>query len=256
MSFALAALFWEIEPLLVASPPLFALAKYLALHQPDSRRIQSRSRFSAGWWARFSRDCVADYGQLSPRHHFRGSLRALLWFSDDFCRRLAGAEREFLRRILDCVHRLVPGERRGKPVAAGSFEKIAGRTPGDRRDAARLSSCFRRITLQELVDKYILPARARYVIVNGEPGTAGMMTPTEIHEAPSPHGRPRRLPRLWFRFRNWIPRARTRCCGRRSRRWDADGVNQFPVVDGEALSECSRGKTLCTILRVLREFAA
>ena len=245
-SLALAAFFWEIEPLVAGWQPLFALAEYLAQLEPDSCSLQSHSRFPAGrgthssrlvWriTGNFHRATIAAgvtgrfFGFLLI---FLGVWRALtgdivggIWvaFIGWFLESAAGSQlqQEGLKNLLG-GHRVMDAMRR-------DFPQVTGETP-----------------LRKWCDRAILPSGARYAIVTSaeRPGRNGD-TGGHSRTCRTRRGRPQWQPRRWFPFKGWLPPSPTRCFGRLSKRWGATGSTSSRFWMGMGWSGSFREKTSC-----------
>jgi hypothetical protein len=119
-SFALAALFFFAEPLLVNIRPALAVAKYLALINGMLGTVQPDSRISVRWWASFSSHRLRSLEKLSTGYVHRCQHRTILWISFYHYGRIAGTERERWQWIVDGIHRLVPRKRSRSPNPAAN----------------------------------------------------------------------------------------------------------------------------------------
>jgi Zn-dependent protease/predicted transcriptional regulator len=256
VSFALAAFFWELEPLLVWSQPLYALAKYLALlnlilgvfnlipgFPLDGGRV-----FRAIVWRitgkyQKATAIAATAGRLfgfllifiGVWQALTGNFIGGLWiaFIGWFLESAAGAQlrQEVVKSLL--------GEHKVQDAMHRDFLHVSGDTP-----------------LQELVDKYVLPSGARYVVVNGSGNPAGMVTLAAIRETPRPAWPTTKasqvmtpLPKLATTQPNAVLWTAVERMGR-------DGVNQLPVVDGSAIVGVLSREDILHYLQVLRAVAA
>src|SRR2546428_8916703 len=174
VSLALAAVFWGLEPLVVFSSPLLALTKYLAYlnlvlgvfnlvpgFPLDGGRVLRAIiwRFTGQYQrataiaAATGRFCGFFLIFLGFWQVLGGNLLNGLWiaFIGWFLESAAGSllQQEGLESLI--------GERRG----AGAMKRDFPRVSGD-------------LTVQELVDKYVLPAGARFFVGDGTGGPAGL----------------------------------------------------------------------------------
>lgn len=99
---------------------------------------------------------------------------------------LADIRRKFPEWPVDRVYWLVPGKPAGSLLQQEGLKSLIG----ERRVADAMKRDFPRVpgdlTVPELVDKYVLPAGARYFVVNGTGGAAGLVTLASIKETPRP----------------------------------------------------------------------
>src|SRR5205085_9500203 len=105
---------------------------------------------------------------------------------------------------------------------------------GERRVADAMKRDFHRVpgdvSVQELVDKYLLPAGVRYFVVDGTGGPAGLVTLRNIKETPRPSWPQTRVSQVM------VPLGQLDTIRPDARLWSAlekmgrDGVNQLPVV--------------------------
>jgi len=108
VSFALAAFFWELEPLLASSQPLYAVAKYLA----TLNLILGIFNLIPGFPLDGGRVLRAMIWRLTGQYRRATSIAALtgrfIGFALIFFGSVAGLARQFYWRPLDCVYWLVP----------------------------------------------------------------------------------------------------------------------------------------------------
>ncbi len=255
-SLALAALCWELEPLFAPSHPLFALAEYLALlnlvlaifnlipgFPLDGGRIfraivwrvtgnYHRATVTAGIAGRFFGFLLIFIGVWQA---FTSDLIGGIWiaFIGWYLESAAGSQlqQESLKNLLG-GHRVADAMRR-------DFLQV----PAD-------------ATLQDLVDRYLLPAKARCVIVTKPGGAAGMATLAAIREVPR-HAWPATLASNIM-----VPFQKLETTQPNAVLWSAlekmgrDGVNQLPVVDGNGIVGMLSREDIVHYLGVLRSFPA
>ncbi len=255
-SFALAAFFWEMERLLVSSPPLFALAKYLAIlnlilaifnlipgFPLDGGRV-----FRAAVWAitgKYRR--ATNIAVLSGRFFgflliFIGVWQALrgafingLWIAFIGWYLESAASRQLQQEVLkDLIgaHTVEDAMRRDFPLIAGD------------------------VRLQELVDNFVLAADNRYFMVSGAGGPAGMVTLAAIRTVP------RSMWPATTASEVMIPLQKLDTTGPDTPLWSTlenmgrDGVNQLPVVRGNGIVGMISREDILHYLRALRAVAA
>jgi Zn-dependent protease len=235
MSFAVAAVCWEIEPLLTSSQPLFALAEYLALlnlilalfnlipgFPLDGGRV-----FRALWW-RFSNDyhratmAAAFSGRFfgflliffGLWHLLTGDVAGGIWiaFIGWFLESAAGTQlhQETLKNLL------------GGHTVADAMQRTFPQVPAG-------------VTIDELAERTGLLSNGRPVIVSSAEGAAGMVTLPAIRSVPL---------EAWpstVAAQVMTPFAKIDTTQPGAVLWSAlekmgrDGVNQLPVVDGNGI---------------------
>jgi Zn-dependent protease/CBS domain-containing protein len=235
VSLALAALFWELEPVVAFSDPLLALTEYLALinlvlgifnlipgFPLDGGRVlraiiwrftgnYQRSTGIAAGVGRFCGFLLIFVGlwQILGGNFLNGLWIAFIgWFLESAAASLL--QQEGLKSLIG-QHRVADAMRRDFP-----------RVPAD-------------LTVQDLVDKYVFPSGGRYFIVNGNGGAAGLVTLAAVKHTPRP---------LWPETtvsQVMVPLQRLTTIRPDALLWSAlekmgrDGVNQMPVIDGNGI---------------------
>lgn len=254
VSVALAAFFWEIEPLLAGSPAWFAAAKYLALL-----------------------NLILAIFNLVPGFPLDGGrvLRALVWKATgryEQATAVAATTGRFIGFLLIFwgVWDVVTGNfinglwiafigwylesAAGAQMQMQSAKSLIGMhrvAEAMRRDFARVPGG---VTLGELVRQFVLTANHRNFVVQGTQGT-GLLTLRGIQHVPQGAWESMRAEQAM------IPPARLDTTTPETGLWDAlekmgrDGVNQLPVVErGEIVGMLSR-EDILHYLRMLQVFA-
>lgn len=256
VSFAVAAFFWEIEPLFSGAPAWFAVAKYLALlnlilaifnlipgFPLDGGRVlraivwratgaYQRATAAAAVTGRFFGFVLIVWGVWEV---FLGHFIGGLWiaFIGWYLESAAGAQLQ-----LESARALV-GEHRVADAMRRDFPRIPGAT-----------------TLQDLVDHFVLAGSSRYFVVDAGSGGVGLVTIETIRTVPRPAWPTTTADQVM------IPAERLDTTTAETGLWAAlekmgrDGVNQLPVVvDQRIVGMLSREDTF-HYLRVLRSFAS
>jgi Zn-dependent protease/CBS domain-containing protein len=235
VSFALAALFWELEPLVAFSPPLLAIAKYLALinfvlgffnlipgFPLDGGRVlraflwrvtgksQQATRIAAatGRFFGFALIFLGVWQALS------GSFFNGLWiaFIGWFLESAAGSQFQ-----QDLMKRLIADHRVGEAMTH-DLPQIPGN-----------------VTVQDLVDKHVLTRGLRCFVVTGGNHPVGMVTLSRIRETPRAGWPTTTVSQIM------IPLEKLATVRPEAGLWSAlqkmgrDGVNQLPVVGGDGI---------------------
>jgi Zn-dependent protease/CBS domain-containing protein len=255
VSFGLAALFWELEPLLLWSSPLFALAKYLALinlilggfnlvpgFPLDGGRVfrsiiwkitgkYQRATVTAAVTGRFIGFFLIFLGVWQA---LSGNLIGGLWiaFIGWFLESAAGSQlhQEALRSLLG-EHRVVDAMKRDFPRVDGAF------------------------TLQDLVDKYVLKEGAHYLVVSTN-GSTGLVTPAAIRAVPRAAWPSTTASQIMVPLQKLDKTRPDALLWSALEKMGRDGVNQLPVVaDGDAIVGVLSRDDVLHYLRVLRMFA-
>ncbi len=253
-SFALAALCWEIEPLVASSQPFFALAEYLALinlilaifnlipgFPLDGGRV-----FRALWW-RFSNNyhratmAAAFSGRFfgflliffGLWHLLTGDVAGGIWiaFIGWFLESAAGTQlhQETLKNLL------------GGHKVADAMERSFPQVPAG-------------VTIEELAQQTGLPSNGRSVFAMLPDGAAGLVTLAAIRGVPH---------EAWpstAAAQVMIPLSKVDSTQPNAVLWSAlekmgrDGVNQLPVVDGNGIVGILSREDILHYLSVLKTF--
>ncbi|MBZ5698910.1 MAG: site-2 protease family protein [Acidobacteriia bacterium] len=254
VSFALATLFWELEPLVAFSSPLLALTKYLALLNlvlgafnllPGFPLDGGRVLRAFVWRVTSNYQRATAVAAVTGRFFgffliFMGVWQALagnfiggLWiaFIGWFLESAAGSQlqQEALKSLI--------GEHRVLDAMKQDFLQISGD-----------------VTLQELVDKHVLPGGARCFVVSDASGLTGMVTFAGIR------GVSRSAWPTTTASQVMVPVQKLVTIRPDARLWSAlekmgrNGVNQLPVVDGNGIVGMLSREDILHYLGVLREF--
>ena len=255
-SLALAALCWEVEPLVAASQPLYALAKYLALlnlvlgvfnlipgFPLDGGRVfraivwritgnYHRATIAAGVTGRFFGFLMIFIGVWMA---LTGNLFGGVWiaFIGWYLESAAGSQlqQEALKNLLG-GHKVADAMRRDFPQVSGE------------------------VTLQELADRGILPLGARYAVVTDPHGAVGLLTLAGVH------GVPRQAWPLTMATQVMVPFQKLATTQPNAMLWSAlekmgrGGVNQLPVLEGNGIVGMLSREDIVHYLGVLQPFAA
>jgi Zn-dependent protease/CBS domain-containing protein len=256
ISFLLAALFWEVEPLVIRSQPLFALVEYLALL-----------------------NLILGIFNLIPGFPLDGGrvFRAIVWrFTGKYRRStaIAATAGRFMGFVLIFVGvwQALSGNFIGGLWTAfiGWFLESAAGTQlqqenvkwllGDHRVNDAMSRDFPQIsadvTLQTLVDNDILPHGVRYFVVNAQNGMPGLVTLATIRKVPRSEWPTTTASQVM------VPLQRLDSTSPDAALWSAlekmgrDGVNQLPVVQGTGIVGILSREDVVHYLHVLQGVAA
>jgi len=255
VSFALAAFFWEIEPLLAYVSPWNAVAACLALMNLvlalfnlipgfplDGGRVlraviwratgaYQRATVAAAITGRFVGFLLIAFGIWEI---FRGALVNGLWiaFIGWYLEAAAGSQLQLeSARALMGQHRVADAMRRDFPRVAGD------------------------VTLQTLVDHFVLSESSRYFVVSGGMAGEGLITLSTIRSVP------REAWPVTTAAQVMIPAARLDTTtpdaglGAALEKMGRDGVNQLPVVEGSQIVGILSREDILHYLRVLQTLA-
>jgi Zn-dependent protease/CBS domain-containing protein len=255
VSFALAALFWEIEPLFTSIPPLFALTRYLALlnfilgvfnlipgFPLDGGRVfrailwratgkLHRATMIAGVTGRFFGFFLIFLGvwMALTGNFFNGLWIAFIgWFLDS----AAGSQmqQELVKNLLG-RHTVAEAMKREFPQVSGG------------------------LTLQELVDRQILAGGLRAFVVNSGNGSTGLVTLSGIRAVPRSEWANTNVSQVM------VPLEKLHTIRPDAELWTAfekmgrDGVNQLPVIERSGIVGMLSRDDLLHYLRVLQALA-
>ena len=256
VSFALAAFFWEIEPLLAGELPWFEVVKYLALlnlilaifnlvpgFPLDGGRVlravvwratgaYQRATAAAALTGRFFGFVLIFWGVWEA---LRGNFIGGLWiaFIGWYLESAAGAQLQMeAAKSLMGTHRVADAMRRDFPRVGGGA------------------------TLEEIAERLVTAGGSRYLVVSDSGGSQGLVTLGSIQSTPRPAWATTTAAQVM------IPTDKLDTTSPETGLWEAlekmgrDGVNQLPVMQGgEIVGMLSREDILHT-LRVLQTFAA
>ena len=256
VSLALAAFCWKVEPLVAASQPVFALAKYLALlnfvlavfnlipgFPLDGGRVlrailwrftgnYHRATLTAGITGRFFGFLLIFFGVWQA---LTGNLTGGIWiaFIGWFLESAAGSQlqQEAMKNLL------------GGHKVADAMRHDFAQVPGE-------------ITIQELVDRTPLPSGARCAIVMAPHGPAGLVTLTAIRELPRQEWPTTAVARIMVPFQNLATTQPNAVLWSALEKMGRDGVNQLPVLEGNGIVGILSREDVLHYLSALQAFAA
>jgi Zn-dependent protease len=256
VSFILAAILWVIAPLLTASEPLYAICRYLALlnfilgvfnlipgFPLDGGRVLRAVAWRITGKYRRATSIAATTGRFFGfLLIFMGVWQALggnfiggLWiaFIGWFLESAAGSQlqQEVLKSLL--------GEHKVADAMRRDFPKVAGN-----------------ITLHDLVENYILPGGARYMIVNDGSGSTGMITLAGIRHVPRPEWPTTTASQVMVPLQKLETTRPDAILWSVLEKMGRDGVNQMPVVDANGIVGMLSRDDVVHYLQLLRELAA
>lgn len=254
MSMVLAAVCWELEPMLAASQPLYAVIEYLALlnlilalfnlipgFPLDGGRVfraivwrvthnYHRATVVAAVTGRFFGFLLIFLGVWQA---LAGDIAGGIWvaFIGWFLESAAGSQlqQETLKNLLG-GHKVADAMQR-------NFVHVSG-------DA----------TLQELVDRYILPSNARTVIVTAPDGTEGVVTLAAVRETPSQAWPSTMASQVMAPIRNLDTTRPGAILWSALEKMGRDGANQLPVVDESGVVGMLSREDILHYLSVLQSF--
>ena len=255
-SVALAAFFWELEPLLGGRQQLFALVEYLALlnlilalfnlipgFPLDGGRVLRalvwritgnfhRATVAAGVTGRFFGFLLIFFGVWRA---LSGDIVGGIWiaFIGWFLESAAGSQlqQEGLKNLLG-GHRVIDAMRR-------DFPQVTGETP-----------------LQDVVDRGILPSGARYAIVTSAGRPVGLVTLGGIRSVPHQAWSTTMAAQAMVPFQRLATTQPNAVLWTALEKMGRDGVNQLPVLDGSGVVGILSRDDILHYLSALRAIAA
>ncbi len=255
VSFALAALCWELEPLVAFSSPLLALAEYLAF----LNLVLGIFNLIPGFPLDGGRVLRAIVWKVSGKYHRATSVAAFTGRFFGFLLIFIGVWQAIGGNLLNGLWIAFIGwfleSAAGSQMQQEALKSLIGEysvLEAMRRDFPHVSGD---VTLQELVDKHVLPGGVRYFVVTDEHGPAGMVTLASIR------GVPRAAWPTTTAAQVMVPVQKLDTIRPDARLWSAlekmgrDGVNQLPVVDGNGIVGMLSREDILHYLSVLRAFA-
>jgi len=253
-SFALAAFFWEVEPLVSASQPLFALAEYLAVinlilavfnlipgFPLDGGRVfrailwritgnGHRATIAAGITGRFFGFLLIFYGVW---HILTGDLAGGLWiaFIGWFLESAAGSElhQEALKNLLG-GHKVADAMQRSVPQVSGG------------------------ISLQALAEQTGLPSNGRAVVVTSSQGAIGLVTLAGLRSVSHESWPSTTVSQVMTPISGIDTTQPGAILWSALEKMGRDGVAQLPVLDGNGVVGMLTREDIVHYLSVLKSF--
>ncbi|HZD48446.1 MAG TPA: site-2 protease family protein, partial [Silvibacterium sp.] len=255
-SFALAAFFWELEPVVSSIPQLFALLKYLAFLNlvlaifnlfPGFPLDGGRVLRAAVWRVTGSYKRATTAAAISGRFLgflmiFAGVWMALtgaffngLWtaFIGWYLESSAGSllQQELMKNLIGS-HRVAEAMRREFPRIPGS------------------------VTLQELVDRFVIAGDGHCFIVNDERGPAGIVTLAAIRSVPRSAWPATTAAQVMLPIQNLATTAPDTPLWTALEKMGRNGAEELPVVQGNGVVGLLSREDVLHYLRVLKTLAA
>jgi Zn-dependent protease len=255
-SFALAAFFWELEPLVVSIPQLFALAKYLALlnlilaifnlipgFPLDGGRVLRAIVWRVSGKFRQATNIAAVTGRfvgfllifLGVWQALRGAFINGIWiaFIGWYLESAASVQlqQEALKSLV--------GDHQVKDAMRHDFPGISGD-----------------IKLQELVERFIVAGDSRYFIVRGPGGPTGIITLAAIRAVPRSTWPVTTVSQAMIPFHKLAATYPGASLWSALEEMGREGVNQLPVVEGDGIVGMLSREDVLHYLGVLRALAA
>lgn len=256
VSLALAALFWESEPFLVASPELFALAKYLAFlnlilavfnlipgFPLDGGRVlrailwrftgkQQRATAIAATTGRFFGFLLIFLGVWQA---LRGAFIDGLWtaFIGWYLESAAGSQLQ-----MDSMKGLI-----GQHKVIDAMNRDFPRVSGD-------------VSVQELVESLILKEGRRFFVVSGPGGPRGLITLASVQSIPRNAWSTTTASQVMIPFERMVATSPEVPLWTALETMGRDGVNQVPVTDGTGIVGVLSREDIVHYLGLLRTFSA
>jgi Zn-dependent protease len=253
-SFALAVLFWELEPLLAFSQPLFALAKYLVL----LNLVLGAFNLIPGFPLDGGRVLRAIVWRVTGKFQRATTIAAVTGRFFGFLLIFAGVWQSLGGNFINGLWIVFIGwfleSAAGSQLQVSVIKNLLGEhtvLDAMKRDFPQVSGD---ITLQELVDKYVLTKGEQNFVVNGADSHSGMVTLTAIR------GVPRSAWPTTSASQAMVPLQTLATTRSDTMLWSAlekmgrEGVNQLPVVDGNRIVGILSREDILHYLRILQAF--
>lgn len=255
VSFALAALFWELEPLVAFSEPLFALTKYLAW----INLILAAFNLIPGFPLDGGRVLRAIVWRATGRYQRATAIAAITGRFFGFFLIFLGVWQALGGNVIGGLWIAFIGWFLESAAGAQLQQEALRATLGDRRVLDAMKRDFPRVpgstTLQEIVEQHIFGRGEDYLVVNGETGATGMVTLEGVRLTPRSNWPTTTAAQVM------VPLQRLDTVAPDSRLWQAlekmgrDGVNELPVVDHQAVVGVISRRDVVHYLSVLRAFS-
>jgi Zn-dependent protease/CBS domain-containing protein len=255
-SFALAALFWGLAPHLVWSPPLFALAKYLAF----INLILGVFNLIPGFPLDGGRVFRAIVWQMTGKYQRATSIAATTGRFFGFLLIFLGVWQVLGGNLINGLWIAFIGWFLESAAASQLQQELMKSLLGEHKVVDAMKREFLQVPadlpVQEIIDRHILTGGTRYLLVSANGGPAGMITIASIGRVP------RSVWATTTASQVMVPLQKLATTRPNARLWSAleemgrDGVNQLPVIDGggKVVGIVSREDVL-HYLRVLQTFA-
>lgn len=255
VSFALAALFWEIEPLVVFSEPLFALVEYLAL----INAILGAFNLIPGFPLDGGRVLRSIVWKITGKYHRATSVAGIVGRLFGFLFILAGVWQILGGIFINGLWIAFIGWFLESAAGSQLQQEALKGILGEHRVLDAMSRDFPRIaptvTLQELVDRYILPTASHYFVVSGENVQPGLVTLDLVRKVPRHSWAVTTVSQIMVPLQQLDKTRPDAMLWSALEKMGRDGVNQLPVVDGNGIVGILSREDILHYLRVLRAFA-
>ena len=256
VSFALAAFFWEIEPLLAGAPAWFATAKYLALlnlilgifnlvpgFPLDGGRVFRAMVWRAtGAYQRATAVAATTGRFIGFVMIFRGVWDLLrgdfingLWiaFIGWYLESAAGAQLQMERaKMLIGEHRVADAMRR-------DFPHLDGAT-----------------TLEEIGERFLMTGRSRYFVVNSSNGERGLVTLATIQSVPRNGWATTTVAQVMTPAEKLNPTTPQAGLWAALEAMGRNGVSELPVMEGNEIVGMLSSEDVLHYLQVLQMFVS
>jgi Zn-dependent protease/CBS domain-containing protein len=256
ISLALAALFWEIEPLVASVQPALAIVTYLAL----INSILAIFNLIPGFPLDGGRVFRAIVWRVTGKFQTATAVAALTGRFCGFALIVLGVWQALSGNLLNGIWIAFIGWFLESAAASQVQQDVMKRLVADHRVSEAMSRDLPQvpdnITLQELVDKYVLTRGLRCFVVGTGNGAAGMVTLSRIRDTPRASWAATTAAQIM------IPLDKLTTIRSEAGLWSAlekmgrDGVNQLPVVDGEGVVGMLTREDVVHYLQTLRALHA
>ena len=255
-SFALAAFFWEIEPLVAPLPMLFAMVKYLAFLNlilavfnlfPGFPLDGGRALRAAVW------KFTGNYRRATIASAVSGRFFGFVLIFIGVWMALTGA---FFNGLWTAFIGWYLESAAGSQFQQEIWKSLIGQHKVEeamRRDFPRIPGSM---TVQELVDRFILAGDGHSFIVSDPGGPSGIVTLAVLRAVPRPQWPVTTVSQVM------LPIQKLATTGPDTPLWSAlekmgrDGAEELPVIEGNGVVGMLSREDVLHYLRVLRALAA
>ena len=253
-SFALAALCWELEPLVASSQPLFALAEYLAI----LNLILALFNLIPGFPLDGGRVLRAILWRFSKNYHratmaavFTGRFFGFAMIFFGFWQMLTGA---FVNGIWIAFIGWFLESAAGSELHQETLKYLLG----GHKVADAMQRTFPQVpassTVEDLAEQTGLLSNGRPVVVSGPEGAAGLVTLTEIRKLPHQAWNSTAAAQVMTPLNSVDTTQPDAILWSALEKMGRDGVNQLPVVDGTGIVGMLSREDVLHYLSMLESF--
>lgn len=255
VSFALAAFFWEIEPFVSGSEPLYALVKYLAF----LNLILALFNLIPGFPLDGGRVFRAIVWRITGQYRRATSIAAFTGRFIGFLLIFAGVWQALVGNFIGGLWTAFIGWFLESAARSQLQLDLLKTVLGDHRVLEAMTRDFPQVpgdmTLQELVDQHVLPTGARYFVVNGPDGAVGLVTLASIQRVPRSEWSGTSASQVMEPMQRLDATRPDAVLWSALEKMGRNGVNQLPVVGERGIVGILSREDVVNYLQVLQAFA-